>query len=54
MTRLKKVAQKGQSQILVEPWLNLEEGDLISLVSQSYDIHYTDDRTVEKYNRTTG
>jgi len=44
----------GSQVIYVEPWLDIEEGDEIALVSQSYNISLTDDRTVTAYNANTG
>ena len=54
MTRLKKPVYRGDTQFVVEPWLDIQVGDQISLASQSFAETNNDDRKVVSYNSETG
>ena len=54
MTRLLQVANKGDTQIYVEPGLDLAAEDRLGLLPTSYDADAVDDAVVSSYNETSG
>lgn len=50
MTRLKQEAKRGDTDIFVEPGLDLKEGDRIVLTATSYVFDASDDVFVTAYN----
>lgn len=54
MTRLKQPALKGGNEIVVEPGLQVFQGDRIALLPTSYEPKAIDDVFVDSYNNETG
>jgi len=54
MTRLSRPAERGQSDIWIEPGLEIFEGDRLAVLPTSYEAHNSDDVFVRSYDNSSG
>ena len=54
MSRLYRPAERGQSEIWIDPGLEIYEGDRIALLPTSYEPHNSDDVFVRSYDNSSG
>ena len=54
MSRLRRPAEKGQSEIWIDPGLEIYPGDRLAVLTTSYEAHHNDDVFVSSYDSTSG